>query len=428
MADELKPFYGSGIPLVAGFDYGKEAPLDARLLVNTISDLDAHVAGKRAYPGMQVYVVDTGRTFQRDLSAPTVEGVPSGWREIFHFTEETIKAWINNLTSAAMIFRGTLGTNGTISDLPNNPAEIVGDTYKVITDGTYAGQQAYVGDTFIASENGWILIPSGDDLDDTWREIKVNGTRMLANGNTTGAIDFVAGDNITLAVTDGKLTISSAFQDTHYEANLVISDNDNGQEDVVNITNGNVRLNLVENEEVRSTHLIKGEKAISVTTDANGNIVISATDSWRPIKINGNDFLSDLNTSKALDFINGAGITLTKNDQGQVTIGHTNKIISGTAQGGSGGLTYGGAFTIPKITYDTEGHITAVNTTIYTLPGSDNTFREIKVEGTQVLAQTESTSLNLLADTGLKYVTEESKKGEVTIAIDEDITFIIDCN
>jgi hypothetical protein len=49
-----------------------------------------------------------------------------------------------------MIFKGSLGTGGTITDLPVAAASNEGWTYKVISNGTYASQSAKVGDTFIS--------------------------------------------------------------------------------------------------------------------------------------------------------------------------------------------------------------------------------------------------------------------------------------
>lgn len=49
----------------------------------------------------------------------------------------------------AMRFKGTLGTGGTITALPTSGVQ-VGDTYRVITAGTYAGQTCEVGDLIIA--------------------------------------------------------------------------------------------------------------------------------------------------------------------------------------------------------------------------------------------------------------------------------------
>lgn len=69
---------------------------------------------------------------------------------------------------AAMVFRGTVGTGGTISTLPVDGTAAIGDTYMVYADGTYASQAAVVGDTFVCltkteNANTWAYIPSGND-------------------------------------------------------------------------------------------------------------------------------------------------------------------------------------------------------------------------------------------------------------------------
>ena len=62
-----------------------------------------------------------------------------------------------------MVFKGTLGTGGTISTLPTASSENEGFVYVVITDGTYAGQSAKAGDTFVSDGSSWVIIPSADD-------------------------------------------------------------------------------------------------------------------------------------------------------------------------------------------------------------------------------------------------------------------------
>ena len=62
-----------------------------------------------------------------------------------------------------MVFEGTLGTGGTISTLPTASSSNEGFVYIVITDGTYAGQTAKAGDTFVSDGSSWVLVPSGDD-------------------------------------------------------------------------------------------------------------------------------------------------------------------------------------------------------------------------------------------------------------------------
>ena len=50
----------------------------------------------------------------------------------------------------AMRFKGTIGTGGTVTSLPTSNVK-VGDTYRVITAGTYASQVCEVGDLIIAT-------------------------------------------------------------------------------------------------------------------------------------------------------------------------------------------------------------------------------------------------------------------------------------
>ena len=89
-----------------------------------------------------------------------------------------------------MVFKGSLGTNGTITALPVDGTAIVGDTYKVITAGTYASQAAKVGDMFIcdsktSSANTWTYIPSADEPSGTVTSVKIEGVAPIVVGNTT---------------------------------------------------------------------------------------------------------------------------------------------------------------------------------------------------------------------------------------------------
>ena len=110
-----------------------------------------------------------------------------------------------------MQYKGTLGTNGTITSLPSAASSNEGFIYKVITAGTYADQEAKIGDVFISNGSAWTLIPSGDDIDDSWRNIKVNGTEELGSGVSTGAIDFDSSDDINATWT----TIGNKIKFTH---------------------------------------------------------------------------------------------------------------------------------------------------------------------------------------------------------------------
>ena len=99
-------------------------------------------------------------------------------------TSGAVYTAIDNLPEP-MVFKGSLGTGGTITALPVNGTATVGDTYKVITDGTYASKAAKVGDTFIcltktSSANTWELIPSGDEPSGTVTSVTIKATSPIA--------------------------------------------------------------------------------------------------------------------------------------------------------------------------------------------------------------------------------------------------------
>lgn len=124
-------------------------------------------------------------------------------------TKTYVDTAIDNLPEP-MVFKGTLGTGGTITTLPTAAASNEGFTYKVITDGTYASQAAKVGDVFVSNGSAWVLIPSGDDVEDTWRAINVNGTQLKGNGITSGPINFKNGGNVTVTGSGDDITLGVA--------------------------------------------------------------------------------------------------------------------------------------------------------------------------------------------------------------------------
>lgn len=74
--------------------------------------------------------------------------------------------------------------------------------------------------------------------------------------------------------------------------------------------------------------------------------------------------VGDIDTNTNTTYTAGAGLTLNG-----TKFEHTNSVTAGTAKGDdSKTLTYGGTFTIPSVTYDAQGHITAKSTTTMTMP------------------------------------------------------------
>ena len=139
--------------------------LAGQIYYNTVSNKYKYYDGtewKEICEGSGNYAPLNSPNFTGTPTAPTA---PAGTNTTQIATTEFVNTAIGDL-SGAMIFKGTIGTNGTAgSTLPTTGVK-VGDTYKIITNGTYAGQVAKIGDMFIATATTptWAYVPSGDDV------------------------------------------------------------------------------------------------------------------------------------------------------------------------------------------------------------------------------------------------------------------------
>jgi hypothetical protein len=107
-----------------------------------------------------------------------------------------------------MVFKGSLGTGGTITTLPTASSSNKGYVYKVIAAGTYASQSAKVGDTFISDGSAWVLIPSGDEPSGTVTNVAVaNGGGLTVSGSpiTSSGTITVGHSNSVTAKTSSSL-------------------------------------------------------------------------------------------------------------------------------------------------------------------------------------------------------------------------------
>ena len=100
-------------------------------------------------------------TSRAPLASPAFTGTPTAptASSTTSSTQLATTAFVQNVVnekiaaSDAMIYKGTIGTGGTITSLPNIGYK-TGWTYKVITAGTYAGQVCEIGDMIIALNDG----------------------------------------------------------------------------------------------------------------------------------------------------------------------------------------------------------------------------------------------------------------------------------
>ena len=151
-------------------------------------DKNGHITGSGTAIDMTTYA---------PLNNPALTGTPTAPTATAgtNTTQIATTAFVSTAVSAVaggMVFKGTIGTGGTAgSTLPTSGVK-KGDTYKIVTAGTYDGQAAKVGDLFIATATTptWAYVPSGDDTD-------VTQVTAGAGLNTTSADTSTDGGSIT---------------------------------------------------------------------------------------------------------------------------------------------------------------------------------------------------------------------------------------
>lgn len=121
-------------------------------------------------------------------------------------------------------------------------------------------------------------------------------------------------------------------------------------------------------------------------------------------------------------YTQGSGISIKG-----TTINHSNSVAAGTAKGDdSKTLAFGGTFTIPSITYDAQGHVTAKGTTTMTMPAvpSFTNWQAKNIVGASATATANAvttnttTFLNLIENGAVRSSHQITGTGKVTVTAD----------
>lgn len=153
------------------------------------ADIDAHVAdvenphnvtkaqvGLSAVENLSRAQILASAALTGTPTAPTPATTDDSTRiATTEYVKDVVAEGIAGMTGA-LIFRGTLGTSGTVTALPASPA--VGDVYIVSTAGTYASEVCEVGDMVVCTVAG---------TTPTWKVIQAN-----INGAITGSSAMTA--------------------------------------------------------------------------------------------------------------------------------------------------------------------------------------------------------------------------------------------
>ena len=287
--------------------------------------------------GFEVKVTDSANAHVEDTVDPIITVLTNETgttTESAHFVNGTAalnvysKDEINRRLKAidAMTYRGTVGVNGTYSDVSNITNPAVGDTFKVISslsnittsDGTGSAKN---GDLLIANgteTDGTItaaslyydIIPAGDDTNQTYSVTSdTNGIKIHDNvaNSDIGGIKLVQGNDITLtesgttskSITVAHETMSSAIDGNPTTATGVTQSNltnltinaitglvtDNGHVTGVTVTPYTVKdTNASLTSVVDTVAQATASRSASVTTAAtltdSGNTAVTRSDAF----------------------------------------------------------------------------------------------------------------------------------------------------
>ena len=145
------------------------------------TDVAVKGLGSAAYTASNAYATAAQGT-KADNAMPKAGGTFTGavtlnadpTANLHPATKQYVDSKISSSIAAsdAMVFKGTIGSDGTSTTLPTSAA--VGDTYKVITqisinaDNSYTAstETAKVGDLVVAmtKDHKWLVVPSGDEI------------------------------------------------------------------------------------------------------------------------------------------------------------------------------------------------------------------------------------------------------------------------
>ena len=230
-------------------------------------------------------------------------------------------------TADAMIFKGTLGTGGTVTVLPTTYK--TGWTYRVITAGTYAGNVCEIGDLIIA-----LVDRSGSG--------NINSDWTVAQTNIDGAITTAGG------TINGVLTVDNQFNaNSATLGNLIV----NGNSSFVNTINGTItNANSVPLSGVTNADDLK---AIEGLTGTSGFLKKTNTNAWT---LDTNNYVTSSGVTKVTA---GTGLKVgTASSGGDITttgtINHINSVTAQTTQA------------VYPIKIDAQGHISAYGNAVVT--------------------------------------------------------------
>lgn len=401
---DLKKFkFGDGVNVFDDLPWAAMTPDEINLLVTAHTNnfnnphkvtKDQVGLGKVENKSVSEILTDAALT-----GTPTAPTAAPGTNTTQIATTQFVTNAISNgiAASDAMIFKGTLGTDGTVEELPTTYS--TGWTYRVIEAGTYAGQECEIGDLVIAltsrsgSENqdaDWtvaqtnidgaitdikstasvtvtgtgssrtIELPASGVAAGTYRNVTVNNKGIVTGGNNNTATIAEGGTNNTTFNADTVIV----FDGTKLSSSTISTEKLGYLSDVTS----NIQAQLNGKAASNHTH----NYAASATPGGAANSVANKL----TIQANGTEFKTFNGSAATLVNIKaGQNITITPNAETnaiEIQSSFTDTKVTNTLDASS-------KFYVTGTTSATTGTGTQVfNTSIY---GQGDTFFAGKFEG-----------------------------------------------
>ena len=358
VGSETQPIYfKDGVPIITGYTVAKSVPADAKFTdTNTwkanTSTQEGYVASganqknkvwKTDANGVPAWRDDAGTNAVTGPDTSTANAVPT-------FADETGKVIKNNqavtidntgLFTAPYIATGAGEANYFQSRKFRGEGNA--NTYYHAVDFGYAGHDRVDFHEYGGIWNFYKNTNGTADSGQLVASIKPDGFHGNLKGNADTVTKFKDAQSITLTgdVT-GTASSQAGWSITTTLSNSGVTSGTYGPTGNVNGTNG-ATISVPQ-----------------ITVDAKGRVTSIVNRTYTSVN-------TDTNTTYSA----GAGLTLSGTQ-----FKHSNSITAGSV-GTAQSPSHGGTFKIPKITYDTQGHITGATTVNITLPADNNTDTKV---------------------------------------------------
>lgn len=315
------------------------------------------------------------------------------------YTKDEIDGKINGIN--AMVYRGTVGDKDSEEEVKQLPTSgvAIGDTYMAAAVGTFGTHNCKIGDLLIATgteTNGiitsglaWTYVPSGDDTDTHYTIGNNNSTTITLKptvGSDTTSVTLAAKDENPITVTGsaGKITIGHAD---------VAKSNSTGTA----VSGYGKSFNAVTGVTVNAQGHVTNVQTTSITMPSEQDVSSSLT-----VGTNHGIVLKGPGTAEsAVKLVPGTSIAMADDASNKtITIKHAayDTTLAATSQDPQT-LAAGKTFTaVTGVKRDGTGHLSEVDTTVFTLPADNNTTYSFS--GSATAANNIATITNALTEKG----------------------------